>query len=342
MGQKYSNNAVSTLVAGITNVATSLSVAAGQGALFPALGAGDYFYATLANAAGSVEIVKVTARSTDTMTIVRGQDSTSAAAWNSGDKVELRLVAAILADMPKLDEANTFTNAQNEAQGADIASASTVNLTTATGNYVNVTGTTAITAITLAQGAERTVKFAGALTLTNGASLLLPSGANITTAAGDVAKFRGEAAGIVRCVSYQRADGSAVALVSPTKLSTGAPSWDSSGNLSFNSGYGSVATAYGCRAWAQFGGSTGTRNGSGNVSSVTRNTTGDYTVNFASAMPDAYYAAAGLSQPSSNANCWLCGDPNTTAPSTTAYRFKVAQGNMTNYDATSVSIAFFR
>jgi hypothetical protein len=84
-------------------------VASGQGALFPVLGAGDYFYCTLGNLAGAVEIVKVTARSTDTMTVVRGLDGTTAAAWNAGDKVELRLVAATLNDFPKLDEDNTFS-----------------------------------------------------------------------------------------------------------------------------------------------------------------------------------------------------------------------------------------
>ena len=102
-----------------------------------------------------------------------------------------------------------ITGLINEAQGSNIASASTINLTTATGNYVHITGTTTITAITLAQGAERTIVFDGALTFTNGASLILPSGANITTAAGDTAIVRGEAAGVVRCVAYTRADGTA-------------------------------------------------------------------------------------------------------------------------------------
>lgn len=110
----------------------------------------------------------------------------------------------------------TLTGALNEAQGANIASAATVNLTTATGNYVHITGTTTITAITLAQGAPRTVVFDGALTLTNGASLLLPTGANITTAAGDTAVFRGEATGVVRCVVYHRKDGSALLSSSPS------------------------------------------------------------------------------------------------------------------------------
>jgi hypothetical protein len=95
----------------------------------------------------------------------------------------------------------------NEAQGSDIASAATINIDSATGNVVDVTGTTTITAITLSQGRERTVLFTGALTLTHGASLVLPGAANITTAAGDYAIFRGYAAGVVRCVNYMKPAG---------------------------------------------------------------------------------------------------------------------------------------
>ena len=64
-----------------------------------------------------------------------------------------------------------------------------------------------------------------------------------------------------------------------------------SSDLSFNSGYGSAAVAYGCRAWVNFNG-TGTVaiRASGNVSSITDNGTGDYTVNFTTAMPDTNYA----------------------------------------------------
>lgn len=95
-------------------------------------------------------------------------------------------------------------------KGADIASASTINLDTATGSIVDVTGTTAITAITLSEGKRRIVRFTGALTLTNGASLILPGGANITTAAGDFAIFAGYATSVVRCVVYVKASGKAV------------------------------------------------------------------------------------------------------------------------------------
>jgi len=69
---------------------------------------------------------------------------------------------------------------------------------------------------------------------------------------------------------------------------------DASGNMKFDSGYGSVATAYGCRAWVNFNG-TGTVaiRASGNVSSITDNGTGNYTVNFTTAMPDNNYSAVG-------------------------------------------------
>jgi hypothetical protein len=71
-----------------------------------------------------------------------------------------------------------------------------------------------------------------------------------------------------------------------------------SGNLSFNSGYGSSAVAYGCRAWVNFNGTTNTGGfctirASGNVTSVADNGTGDYTVNFTSDMPDANFAHSG-------------------------------------------------
>ena len=93
------------------------------------------------------------------------------------------------------------------SKGSDIASASTINLDTATGDLVDVTGTTAITAVTLSASRERTVRFTGVLTLTHGSSLVLPGAASITTAAGDYAVFRGYAAGVVRCVVYTKADG---------------------------------------------------------------------------------------------------------------------------------------
>lgn len=51
------------------------------------------------------------------------------------------------------------------------------------------------------------MRFDGILTLTHGAALILPGGANITTAAGDIAEFVSEGSDVVRCVNYMRASG---------------------------------------------------------------------------------------------------------------------------------------
>lgn len=410
---QFANNAVSTLAAGITNSATSMTVAPGDGAKFPALSGSQYFMATLVKATGETEVVKVTASATDTFTIARAQEQVAGAAtayaFSAGDRIEMRLTANTLAkELDRLDAAafpsvalksanysvveadihnlirvdsatgartitlptiasltddfdiliakvsndlnivtvarsstdtingatsytltaewsaawliadratntwtaistgsagssaiiDTFTpsnsagpftltadpgsknntavyvggvyqqkstytltgtsltlggntsepvevcystplnigvpgdgtvNAQklasplggpvNESQGANIASASTVNLNSATGNYVHITGTTAITAFTLSQGFERTVVFDGVLTLTNSANLILPGAANITTAANDSCVLRGEAGGVVRCVSYTKYNGGPV--VTPSSVPVG-------------------------------------------------------------------------------------------------------------------------
>lgn len=106
---KFTNNASTTLASGITNSATSLTVSSGAGALFPTIAGSDIFYVTLANTSGTVEIVKVTARSSDTFTIVRAQDNTSAVAWNTGDKVELRPTAGVLNAFVQQDPAAPST-----------------------------------------------------------------------------------------------------------------------------------------------------------------------------------------------------------------------------------------
>ena len=95
---------------------------------------------------------------------------------------------------------------------------------------------------------------------------------------------------------------------------------DSAANFQFNSGYGSVATAYGCRAWVNFNGSgTVAIRASGNVSSITDNGTGDYTVNFTTAMPDANYSLS-VTPGADTTNGSVGYQNNLTAPSTTACR----------------------
>ena len=104
----------------------------------------------------------------------------------------------------------SLTGALNEAQGANIASATTTNIGAATGNSLTVTGTTTITGFgTIQAGTRRIVTFSGILILThNGTSLILPTSANITTAVGDTATFVSLGSGNWKCVNYMRADGS--------------------------------------------------------------------------------------------------------------------------------------
>ena len=112
---------------------------------------------------------------------------------------------------------------------------------------------------------------------------------------------------------------------------------DSAGNLKFNSGYGSVATAYGCRAWVNFNG-TGTVaiRASGNVSSITDNGVSDYAVNFATAMVDANYSGIAVgSQPYHNTII-------SVAPTASIFRFLVANPVAANADQTYVNVAIFR
>jgi len=93
MAIKIKNNAKSTLLAGITAVDTTLSVASGEGSKFPTLGKSDYFYLTLVDQADDTifEVVKVTAITGDSFTISRAEQGTTALAFNASDFAELRV-----------------------------------------------------------------------------------------------------------------------------------------------------------------------------------------------------------------------------------------------------------
>lgn len=127
MTVKLANNAVATLAAGISAVATSLSVTAGQGAQFPALGAGDYFYATLLDPSNNIEIVKVTARLIDVFTIERGQDGTAARAYNAGDTIRIRMTRA--AFDRKVDKERKINTGGGIQGGGDLEGDLTLSLT---------------------------------------------------------------------------------------------------------------------------------------------------------------------------------------------------------------------
>jgi hypothetical protein len=117
----------------------------------------------------------------------------------------------------------------------------------------------------------------------------------------------------------------------------------SSGNFSFNSGYGSVATAYACRAWVNFNG-TGTVaiRASGNVSSITDNSTGDYTVNFTTALADVNYVGVVTGGDYGSVARSTGGSTNATRL-TSSYRvvtLNASQSTLTDCD--TVYVAIFR
>lgn len=143
MAALYTNNASTILASGITNSATSLTVQTGNGAKFPNPTSPDYFMCTLQGVSGTpIEIIKVTARSTDTFTIVRAQEGTTASAFNANDIVELRVTAGEMTNLAtagansNITSLTGLTTALSTAQGGtNVSSAG------ASGNVLTSNGT---------------------------------------------------------------------------------------------------------------------------------------------------------------------------------------------------------
>ena len=158
MGIKVANNAYGTLNAGISNVATTLVLNSGEGSRFPTLSAGDYFYATLIDTSNNLEIVKVTASATDTLTIVRAQDNTTARAFSANDRFELRPTAAlfnelILANMGLFKKADPTIVAWAKT-GAGTATTSSTLYIEVNGSIKTIASGTSITMPTLSAGTD--------------------------------------------------------------------------------------------------------------------------------------------------------------------------------------------
>ena len=105
------------------------------------------------------------------------------------------------------------------------------------------------------------------------------------------------------------------------------------------------APVYACRAWVNFNGTTspGTIRASGNVSSVTRNGTGNYNVNFTTAMPDANYALIGSSEQILGVNnVGVVVKIVNGTYTTLAAQFGVFDSTSTARDAAFVNISIFR
>ena len=137
-----------------------------------------------------------------------------------------------------------------------------------------------------------------------------------------------------------RIDSSSRLLVG-TSTASGSAILQVAGDLAFNSGYGSVAVAYGCRAWVNFNG-TGTVaiRASGNVSSITDNGTGDYTVNFTTALANVNYAVLITGKRPTGATEFP-GFFSTTL-NVGSVQIGVVQPGISFYDSAEISVAIFR
>lgn len=107
----FKNDATSVLASAVTNIATSMTLSPGAGTLFPSPTAGQYFKMDVRDALTGLihEVVHVTACSGDTLTVVRGQEGTTAVAWAAGDDVYCGPTAGTLAAMVQSDQLQNGT-----------------------------------------------------------------------------------------------------------------------------------------------------------------------------------------------------------------------------------------
>jgi hypothetical protein len=115
------------------------------------------------------------------------------------------------------------------------------------------------------------------------------------------------------------------------------------GNFQFNSGYGSVATSYGCRAWINFAGATPTIRASGNISSVTKIAAGQFTINFTTAMPDTNYTTAfGGGSQTAGTSYYTMEQHDTPVRTTSAVKIYTLNGSQSPFDAGIICVSVFR
>jgi hypothetical protein len=230
-------------------------------------------------------------------------------------------------------------------RGSDIPSNSTLSLPATGGGVFLVTGATGISAISTGSGGRRvSLRFAGALTLTHSANLILPGGVNITTVAGDVAEFINDAAQDAtgsnwRCVSYTRASGSPVniadqiATQADMETATSTTTVVTPGRAKFHP---SAAKAW--ILWNMTG--TPSITASFNVSSITDNAVGDQTVNLTTAFSSVNYSAtqSGAEEPA-NTNWTQVKQYSLATRVATSYRVYGSTGNFGSSNTADIPYA---
>lgn len=116
MSLLFANNAVGVLQNAVGPTATVLQLAPGNGASFPSPTSGESYFVTIVDPGTSaIEIVEVTARAGDVLTVLRGRDDTLATSLGAGSFVELRLTAEVLRRLEPLQ----YRNVANGLAGLD-------------------------------------------------------------------------------------------------------------------------------------------------------------------------------------------------------------------------------
>jgi len=239
----------------------------------------------------------------------------------------------------------------NNAVGVSQATTSTATSSTVTlGTTLRhlLTGTTTITAFAGTTGATYKCRADGAFILTYHATNLIITQtlANITTVAGDTFDVYMITDTTARVTNYVRSSGAPVKFSTSAENIAGTIATQSVSPLGIREAFNCTGTApvYACRAWLNYNGVANTITTSGNVTSVTDNGVGIYTVNFATALPDGNYCPVYCLRRNSatNTGAVLGGASYSSSPTTTAFQFYCSNLTPAAEDMLGVYLAFFR
>jgi len=187
-----------------TTAGTSTAYTLTPSTALAAYTANSTFWVTFHAASGASPTLQISGLGTPPALVKQLFDGTYAAIAAGDIPINHRSRVTLISTTQALVESlPTHSDTLNTTR-MDIASAATVNLTTGAPNtrHINITGTTGITAFTVVAGQCYFLRFNAALTLTNSASIVTQSGANITTAGGDTCILRATSANVVEIIAY--------------------------------------------------------------------------------------------------------------------------------------------